>query len=76
MKFFLDDPNQTEGPLRTENFAPFDLQGGSIGQANPFDTTVLSNGPHPLTVAITLAGGDTLISTAAFTVNNDLYRIA
>jgi Glycosyl hydrolases family 39 len=48
VRFFLDEePDST--PYRTENYAPFDFNGGSVTTANPYDTTQLADGQHRIT---------------------------
>ena len=68
--FFLDDTSLSGTPFQTENIAPFDLRGGSGSDANPFDTTELSNGDHTLSVRVLLNDGSVLTQTVTFTVNN------
>lgn len=71
VSFYVDDPNRTGSPLRTESVAPFDIAGTFWDNtANPFDTTALSNGTHTITVVITLNGGSQKVVTATFSVNN------
>ena len=42
---------------RTENVAPFDLSGGSLTSANPFNSNGLSNGYHTFSARITKTNG-------------------
>ena len=66
VQFFID------GELvKTENFAPFDLQGGRGGSANPFDTNDLSNGNHVITAELLFNDQSTDLIRAVFTVDND-----
>ena len=61
--------------VKTENVAPFDLQGGPRAGANPFDTDDLSDGSHTLTADIVFNDGSTDSISARFDVgdggNND-----
>lgn len=68
--FYLDDKTRSRKPYRTEWGAPFDLLGGAVRSARPFDTATLKDGPHTLTVALTLAGRRTQVVHASFTVRN------
>ena len=65
VQFFIDDKL-----ISTENFAPFDLRGGSNGGANPFDTNDLSNGQHTLSAEILFNNGSNESISASFEVNN------
>ena len=56
--------------VRSDGLAPFDLAGGTVATALPFDTTTLANGQHTITVRLPQAGGGTAIATATFTVAN------
>lgn len=70
VRFFLDDTSLSGSPIQTENGAPFDIQGGSQSNANPFDTTALSNGDHTLSIRVLLNDGTVLTETVTFTVDN------
>ena len=67
--FYIDGSNTS---FRTENFAPFDLKGGSAKTPNAFDTTTLSDGDHNITAEVQLKNGDTEFVVATFTVNNNI----
>jgi hypothetical protein len=69
VKFYLDDPNRSGGPIQTENVSPFDFAAGSVGTANPFVTNTLTNGIHNITAEVVLDGSSEIIS-ADFTVDN------
>jgi hypothetical protein len=69
VRFWIDNPAMTGTPYRTENNAPYDLAGGTVTTANPFDTNTLSDGSHSVTAAIERSTGTDVI-TATFTVNN------
>ena len=68
VQFFVD------GTLvRTENFAPFDLLGGTVGSggaANPFNTNELTNGSHTITAGIVFNDGSSDSISAVFEVAN------
>ena len=51
--------------VRTENFAPYDLNG-----ANPYDTSQLSGGQHEITALIEFDGGGSELLSSLFTVIN------
>ena len=68
--FWLDDPGMTGAPTRVEKVAPFDFAGGTVGAANPLDTTKLADGQHTITAKLALADGATGVINAAFTVAN------
>ncbi len=50
--------------------APFDLEGGSASQANPFDTSSLSNGSHTFTVLIKMNDGTSMTINDRVEVQN------
>jgi hypothetical protein len=60
----------TRAPRQTENNAPYDLAGGSVTSANPFDTGQLADGPHIVTAAIDLTTGGTQVVHSSFMVAN------
>lgn len=66
--------NTTTGtPFRTENNAPYDLNGGtSNGTANPFDTTALNDGSHFIFTSITLNDGSIMTLKSVFEVQNSV----
>ena len=70
VKFFIDNPSASGSPYRTEKAAPFDLAGGSVSVAKPFDTATLSDGQHSMTAVVTMTAGGTQQLSATFTVNN------
>lgn len=77
VRFWLDTPQMTGTPRRTESTAPYDFAGGTVATANPFDTRKLANGTHTITAAVDLADGTTSIASGTFTVNNALVsRVA
>jgi N-acetylneuraminic acid mutarotase len=71
VRFYVDDPGAVGAPFRTENLAPYDLSGGSLAAARPFDTTTLPDGEHSITAAIDKSGGGTDLVTATFIVSNN-----
>lgn len=68
--FYVDDPARARSPYRSERTAPFDLAGGSTGQADAFDTTKLTDGSHTVTAVLTLAAGGTVVVDSPFHVAN------
>ena len=70
VRFFVDNPAMTATPV-TDVTAPYDAKGTRAdGTANPFNTSLLTNGAHTLTAAVDKAAGGTEVHTATFTVNN------
>jgi subtilisin family serine protease len=70
-RFWLDNPQMTGSPIKTEWTAPWDFAGtASNGDANPYSTTALANGSHTISVAIDKTGGGTDIVSATFSVAN------
>jgi len=72
VSFFVDDPQMNGTPAKIEKGAPFDLAetNTSNGNANPFDTTTLTDGVHSLTVELKKSAGGFDVITGNFTVNN------
>jgi hypothetical protein len=76
VSFFLDDPSMKGPPRTVETRPPYDLGGSergstrSVAEAVPFETTMLADGRHTLTVAIDLGRGDIRVLTVPFTVAN------
>lgn len=67
VRYFLDDPDMSDRPLRNSREAPFDLGGHAPnGTALGFDTTELAHGAHTLTAAIETVGGEMTTVTAKF----------
>jgi len=71
VRFFLDNPAATGSPYRVENNPPYDLGGGSVATALPFDTEDLPNGEHSVTAVFEFTAGGGAAATATFTVAND-----
>jgi hypothetical protein len=72
VRFYLDDPNRTRSPIKTENSAPWDFAGtasGSARNALPYNTDNLADGQHTITAAVTKSAGGTDVITASFTVS-------
>lgn len=68
--FYLDDPDRTGKAYKSEGKEPWDLGGtAGSGDALPFDTTVLSDGEHTITAAVTISGS-TVVTTSTVTVDN------
>jgi len=70
VRFYLDNPNMTGTPRKTEGTAPYDFAGGTVSTANPFDTKTLPDGSHTITAAVDLTAGGTEVAQATFTVAN------
>lgn len=62
--FYIDGSTT---PDRIENNPPFDLIGGNVAAARPWDTDALDPGPHSVRVVYEWTSGDTTESTANFT---------
>jgi large repetitive protein len=70
VSFFIDDPNMTSLPYRTETGSPWDLAGGNATTANPFDTTTLLDGTHTITARIKASVGGTHTIASTFSIIN------
>ena len=71
MGFYFDDPNRSGLPYWVQLLTPFDLNGTlKNGTANLFDTRLLLNGTHTLTVELLRLNGALERRTVTFTVNN------
>jgi hypothetical protein len=69
--FYIDDPNRTSPPFWVQLVSPYDLSGTlKDGTANLFDTRLLLNGSHTLTVDLLRANGTFERRTVSFTVDN------
>ena len=69
--FYIDDPNRSSLPYWVQLLSPYDLNGTSTnGTANLFDTRLLLNGTHKLTVELLRLNGALERRTVSFTVNN------
>ncbi|KAA8492291.1 Kelch domain-containing protein 8B [Porphyridium purpureum] len=73
VEFFVNQGTLLEDgpPFRTENSAPFDLEGGQANGAIPFDTASLSDGPNQINAKLVLISGAELIVSSTFVVDND-----
>jgi hypothetical protein len=70
VEFFID------GDLhQTENYTPFDLAGGSMELANPFDTESLSQGRHTIDAKISKTDGSFEVITADINVSDYAYKM-
>jgi len=54
-----------------ERIAPFDLQGGTSLNANPFDTTLRADGNHEISIVVTQTNGQIVESTVTFVIENN-----
>jgi Bacterial Ig-like domain (group 3) len=71
MGFYFDDPNRASLPYWIQLLSPYDLAGTlKNGTANLFDTRLLPNGAHTLTVELLRLNGTFERRTITFTVNN------
>jgi hypothetical protein len=71
MGFYIDDPNRTTLPYWLQLLTPWDLNGTlKNGTANLFDSRLLLNGTHTLTVELIRLNGAVERRTVSFTVNN------
>ena len=69
--FYIDDPNRSSLPYWVQLLSPYDLKGTlKDGTANLFDTRLLLNGTHTLTVELLRLNGALERRTVSFTVNN------
>ena len=69
VRFWVDNPNHTGSPAKTENNGPYDLAGGTVATANPFNTNNLANGTHTITAQI-VTGPTSQYITATYTIQN------
>jgi hypothetical protein len=73
VRFFLDDPTMSGLPRLVETVGPYDFAGtAGNGNANPFNTVILSGGSHTITAAIDLTAGGTRVVTSTFDVLHTL----
>ncbi len=69
--FYIDDPNRISLPYWVQLISPYDLNGtAQNGTANLFDTRLLLNGTHTVTVDLLRLNGSVERRTVSFTVNN------
>jgi hypothetical protein len=69
--FYIDDVNRTRLPYWVQLRAPYDLNGTlSSGLASMFDSRLLLNGSHTLTVEVLRVNGSVERRTVTFNVNN------
>ncbi|GAA5189614.1 Kelch repeat-containing protein [Ferrimonas gelatinilytica] len=67
-RFFIDSATASGSPDQVENRAPFDMAGtASNGEAQPFDTSTLAAGSHPVTVSLDTGSGTEVISASFVT---------
>jgi hypothetical protein len=76
VRFWLDNPQMSGTPTKTENGAPWDFAGTNTGSglANAYDTTKISNGSHTITAAVDISGGNTETLNSQFSVSNTFDR--
>ncbi|MFC5381923.1 Kelch repeat-containing protein [Aquipuribacter nitratireducens] len=70
VEFWLDDPDMSGTPYRSERSAPWDFAGGSASTANAWSTTAVSDGTHTITARVTTSAGAASVVSASFTVRN------
>lgn len=68
--WYIDNELATGNPDWVEQNAPYNLNGGSPGSTNPFDTTTLGDGPHSITVVVKLLDGTQEVVPTFFEVLN------
>jgi hypothetical protein len=69
--FYIDDVNRLNAPYWLQLRKPYDLNGTlSSGLASMFDSRLLLNGSHTLTVEVFRLNGSVERRTVSFTVNN------
>ncbi|MEO8265760.1 MAG: Ig-like domain repeat protein, partial [Ilumatobacteraceae bacterium] len=75
--FYIDDPNRSSLPYWVQLLSPYDLNGTlKNGTAKLFDTRLLLNGTHTLTVELLRLNGAIERQTVSFTVNNPAPAVA
>ena len=52
--------------VQTERVAPYDLGGGTVDEARPFDLSTLATGPHQLEARVRRSDGSSVLVTADF----------
>lgn len=73
VRFFLDDPVMAGTPQQVENRGPYDFAGTAPNDtALPFNTSVLTDGEHIITVAIQLTNGAIDKIDVPFTTDNGI----
>ncbi len=69
--FYIDDPGRTSLPYWVQLLSPYDLNGTlQNGTAKLFDSRLLLNGTHTVTVELIRLNGSVERRTVSFTVNN------
>lgn len=71
VEFRLSGPELDTRTLRVERNAPYDLAGGSVDLARPFDTRDLTDGIHRLDVVASYENGSTESVSVDFDVRNN-----
>lgn len=64
--WFVNDPARAGAAWHVDQTAPFDISGGSVTSAVPFDLDLLGEGTHTVTAVITLADASEVVQTATF----------
>ena len=76
VRFYLDNPEGSGAPTRTDAKAPFDLAGTTPGgRPNPWNSALLPDGPHTVTVQADLTTGATQHFDVLFTTDNDTNSV-
>ena len=70
ISYWIDDPEMTNPPYRVDDTYPYDLVGGDSQQADPLDTTTLSEGEHTVTMLLDVSSGTDVEIDSSFTVDN------
>ncbi|QDB80226.1 hypothetical protein FE251_13175 [Georgenia wutianyii] len=75
VSWWLDDPQMTGAPVRTDTAAPFDYSPGSVAHSSaPFDTATLPDGEHTITARVTTSTGPATLQ-AVFVTDNDVAAL-
>jgi hypothetical protein len=70
VSFWIDDSDMSGPADRIDDAYPYDLIGGDAQQADPLDTTTLSEGEHTLTVLVEVSTGNDIEIERSFLVDN------
>src|SRR5690606_19405636 len=75
VSWWLDDPEMSGTPLRTDTTTPFDYAPGSVTHASaPFDTAELPDGEHTITARVTTTT-NVVTRHAVFVTDNDVAAL-
>ncbi|HLT82972.1 MAG TPA: hypothetical protein VKZ83_01955, partial [Phototrophicaceae bacterium] len=75
VSWWLDDPEMSGTPVRTDTTTPFDYAPGSVTHASaPFDTAELPDGEHTITARVTTTT-NVVTRHAVFVTDNDVAAL-